>query len=185
MKTHPHIHLQKSCKHISTGSRNTCKQQLVTGGPAHEAFPIHGWAQDMALPPPCWAKVETTHRCLRLAVPGEPGRWLPGRLSMLARCGVFHRCGTQRLWRMDASAPPCTGTMQRSIRRPVGTVHRCFPHCQRGWDLTLPQEAAQDSSVQTQRNSWSQVVAHKTLVHILVFSMWRCQAIAGFLDIVN
>lgn len=95
-----------------------------------------------------------------------------------AECGVFHPCGTQRLRWTDASALRRAGTAQRSIRRPVGTVHRCFPHCQRGWDLTLPQEAARDRSVQTHRNSWSQVVAHKTFIHILVFSMWRCQAIA-------
>lgn len=136
-------------------SRNTCEQQLVTWGPAHVAFPIHDWAQDMALPPHCWGKVEPGHRWLRVAVPGEPGRWPPGRLSMPRRSHSTVWC-FPHMWNsaalLDAGTLQCPGTFPCGMCHRMGTVHRCFPSCQRGWDLTLGQETAQDRSVKTHRS---------------------------------
>lgn len=150
MKTHQHIHLQKTCKHISMGSRNTCKQQLVTWGPAHVAFPICGWAQDMELPPSCWGKVETSHRYLRVAMPGQPGEWPPGRLSLPRWSHSTVWCFLH-MWNSASAllALRFCGAASATMREQCTDVSL---HSQRRWDLTLPQEVARDRSVQTHRS---------------------------------
>ena len=79
MKTHQHIHLQKTCKLFSMESRNNCHQDLDAWGPADASFAPHARAQGRALPPRHRGEVETGHGWPRVTVPGAPDRQPPGR----------------------------------------------------------------------------------------------------------
>lgn len=150
-----------------------------------------GWALDTAPPPRCWGKVETAHRCVRVAVPGKPGRCPPGRLSM-PRWSHGTAWHFLHLWNwaalVDASAVQCTGAFLCSIRHRLGTGHRCFPPLperMRPHLVTGSCAGQVCANTQVLWNSWSQAVAHRTLINIVGFSLWRYRAIAGLTNTDN
>lgn len=134
-------------------SRNNCKQQLVTWGPAHMAIAT----------PTAEPKAGHCPHAARLrweSVTRDWGWWYQECLEGNLQAGYPHLdAGTgqhgvfPRVWHsaavVEAGALWRAGALPPSIRHCTELhtdVSRC---CKRGWDLTAGQEAAQGKSGQT------------------------------------
>lgn len=151
-----------------------------------------GWALDMAPPHAAgvrWKLLTGVWGWLcqgSLAGALQTGCPCPG--EAMAQHGIFYTCGTGQLWWMRALCSALGLSCAASATAwELGTDVSL--HCQRGWDLTLSQEAAQDRSVQTHRSCGiagaRHTVAHRTLINIVGFSLWRYRAIAGLTNTDN